>query len=220
MSYALFFIPIFKERMCFIVSQYIITDGSRFIYRNHSGKYVPTPSEVMADVFSKKQADAIFKNSLPKALKSVFYVEKYDKSPEQVKQVTKEEINKNTEKAMISKNVQRWLDKVSELNGLRNDATKRKEELCKQLSDVDKELSDINHYIEFCNLNAAQGYRAYKMVKERRVKRRSIKNELVVVDAILEKRISDSIAEEIEKVIQSLDERTYTPRILNELFDM
>jgi len=202
------------------VSQYIITDGSRFIYRNHSGKYVPTPSEVMADVFSKKQADAIFKNSLPKALKSVFYVEKYDKSPEQVKQVTKEEINKNTEKAMISKNVQRWLDKVSELNGLRNDATKRKEELCKQLSDVDKELSDINHYIEFCNLNAAQGYRAYKMVKERRVKRRSIKNELVVVDAILEKRISDSIAEEIEKVIQSLDERTYTPRILNELFDM
>lgn len=202
------------------MSQYVITDGSRFIYRNHSGKYVPTPSEVMADVFSKKQAEAIFKNSLPKALKSVFYVEKYDKPPDQVKQVTKEEMNKNTEKAMISENIQRWLDKVSELNGLRNDATKRKEELCKQLSDVDKELSDINHYIEFCNLNAAQGYKAYKMVKERRVKRRSIKNELVVVDAILEKRISDSITEEIEKVVHSLDERTYTPRILNELFDM
>ena len=202
------------------MSQYIITDGSRFIYRNHSGKFVPTPSESMADIFNRRQAEAIFKNSLPKALKSVFYVKKYDEPPEQVKQVTKEEINKNTEKAMISENVQRWLDKVSELNGLRNDATKRKEELCKQLSDVDKELSDINHYIEFCNLNAAQGYKAYKMVKERRVKRRSIKNELVVVDAILEKRISDSITEEIEKVVHSLDERTYTPRILNELFDM
>lgn len=121
---------------------------------------------------------------------------------------------------MISENVQRWLDKVSELNGLRNDATKRKEELCKQLSDVDKELSDINHYIEFCNLNAAQGYKAYKMVKDRRIKRRSIKNELVVVDAILEKKISDSITEEIEKVIRGLDERMYKPRVLNELFDM
>lgn len=202
------------------MAEYIITDGSRFIYRNHFGKFVPTPSETMADIFSKKQADAIFNNSLPKALKSVFHVEKYDKPPDQIKQVTKEEMDKNTEKVMISENIQRWLDKVSELNGLRKDATKRKEELCKQLSDVDKELSDINHYIEFCNLNAAQGYKAYKMVKDRRIKRRSIKNELVVVDAILEKKISDSITEEIEKVIHSLDGRTYTPRILNELFDM
>lgn len=202
------------------MAEYIITDGSRFIYRNYSGKYVPAPSEAMADIFSKKQADAIFNNSLPKALKSVFHVEKYDKPPDQVKQVTKEELDKNTEKVMISENVQRWLDKISELNGLRDDATKRKEELCKQLSDVDKELSDLNHYIEFCNLNAAQGYKAYRMVKERRIRRRSIKNELVVVDAILEKKLSDSITEEIEKIIHSLDERTYTPRILNELFDM
>ncbi len=202
------------------MSQYVITDGSRFIYRNYSGKYVPTSGGAMADIFNKKQADAIFNNSLPKALKSVFYVEKYDKPPDQVKQVTKEELDKNTEKVMISENIQKWLDKVSELNGLRNDATKRKEELCKELSKVDKELSDINHYIEFCNLNAAQGYKAYKMVKERRIKRRSIKNELAVVDVILEKKISDSLVEEIEKVIHSLNERMYKPRILDELFDI
>ena len=202
------------------MAKYIITDGSRFIYRNYSGKYVPTPSEAMADIFSKKQADAIFNNSLTKALKLVFHVEKYDKPPDQVKQVTKEELNKNTRKVVISENVQRWLDKVSELNGFRNDATKRKKELCKQLSDVDKELSDLNHYIEFCNLNAAQGYKAYKMVKERRIKRRYIKNELAVVNTILEKKLSDSITEDIGKVIRGLDERIYTPRILNELFDM
>ena len=202
------------------MAKYIITDGSRFIYRNYSGKYVPTPSEAMADIFSKKQADAIFNNSLTKALKLVFHVEKYDKPPDQVKQVTKEELNKNTRKVVISENVQRWLDKVSELNGFRNDATKRKKELCKQLSDVDKELSDLNHYIEFCNLNAAQGYKAYKMVKERRIKRRYIKNELAVVNKILENKLSDSITEDIGKVIRGLDERIYTPRILNELFDM
>lgn len=202
------------------MAEYIITDGSRFIYRNHSGKFVPTSSEAMADTFSKRQADAIFNNSLPKALKSVFHVEKYDKPPDQVKQVTKEEIGKNTEKATISESIQRWLDRVSELNGLRNDAIKRKEELCKQLSDVDKELSDLNHYIEFCSLNAAQGYKAYKMVKDRRIKRRSIKNELAVVDVILEKKISDSMVEEVMKVVHGLDERIYTPRVLNELFDI
>ena len=60
------------------MSQYIITDGERFIYRNHSGKFVPTTSEAMADIFTKKQAEGIHNNSLPKALKSIFRVEKYD----------------------------------------------------------------------------------------------------------------------------------------------
>lgn len=202
------------------MSKYIITDGSRFIYRNHSGKYVPTPSEAMADTYTKKQAEGICRCQLPKGLRGIFHMEKYDIPPENVKQVCQCDIRNNTEKAVVTKNIQIWLDKVSCLNGLKSDATKRKEELCKQLSDVDKELSDINHYIEFCNLNAAQGFKAYKMIKERRTKRRIIKNELVVVEIILEKKISDSITEEIEKVIHNLDERTYTPRILNELFDL
>lgn len=58
------------------------------------------------------------------------------------------------------------------------------------------------------------------MVKERRIKRSIIKNELVIVDVILEKKIDDSITEEIEKVIHILDERTNIPRVLNELFDL
>lgn len=202
------------------LSQYIITDGERFIYCNHSGKFVPTLSESMADIYTKKQAEGICKNSLPKALKSIFYIQKYDCPPQNVKQVTQCDLSNYTEKIDSTKNIQFWLDKVSGLNGLRNDATKRKEELCKQLSDIDKELSDINHYIEFCNLNAAQGYKAYKMVKERRIKRRIIKNELVIVNVILEKKISDSMTEEIEKAIRKLDKRTYTPRILSELFDL
>ena len=202
------------------MSQYIVTDGERFIYRNHSGKFVPTSSEAMADIYTKKQAESICKNSLPKALKNIFYVEKYDEPPACIKQVNQKDLKNNSENVMNTENIQMWLDKVSSLNGLRSDATKRKEELCKQLSNVDKELSDINHYIEFCNLNAAQGYKAYKMVKERRIKRRIIKNELTIVDVILEKKISDSMTEEIEKAIQNLDERTYTPRILSELFDL
>lgn len=202
------------------MSKYIITDGTRFIYKNRSGKYVPTQSEVMADIYTKRQAEGICRCQLPKGLRGIFYLEKYDIPPENVKQVSQCDIRNNTKKAIVTKNIQIWLDKVSCLNGLKSDAIKRKEELCKQLSDVDKELSDINHYIEFCNLNAAQGYKVYKMIKERRAKRRTIKNELVVVDAILEKKIGDSITEEIEKVINHLDKRIYTPRILNDLFDL
>ena len=105
------------------------------------------------------------------------------------------------------------------MNGLADEALYRKDELTQQLRAVDQELSDIFHYIEFCNLNAAQGYKAYKMIKERRIKRRTIKNELEVVTAILNKKIGDGIENEISKIVDNLETRTYEPRILKELFD-
>ena len=88
-----------------------------------------------------------------------------------------------------------------------------------QLSKIDQELSDIDHYIEFVNLNAAQGYKAYRMIKDRRIIRRSIKNELDVLNIILGKKISETATDEIQKAIYGMDKRTYEPRVLNELFD-
>ena len=201
------------------MAQYVITDGSRWIMRNQKGKYVPTSCEALADVYSNKQANSVFQNQLSKALKSCFHVEKTDKPPELVKQITQEETQENTEKVSIAENIQYWVDKVSGLNGLASEALDRKDKLIDQLSTVDKEICDILHYIEFCNLNAAQGYKAYKMLKERRIKRRSIKNELDVLSIILSKKISETATDEIEKAVTGMDKRKYEPRVLNELFD-
>ena len=201
------------------MAQYVITDGTRWIMRDRKGKYVPTSCEVLADVYSNKQANSIFQNSLSKALKSCFHLQKIDKPPELVKQITQEEVKENTETPSRSENIQYWVDKVSDLNGLASEALHRKDILLNQLSKVDQELSDINHYIEFCNLNAAQGYKAYKMIKDRRIIRRSIKNELDVLNIILGKKISETATDEINKAITGMDNRKYEPRVLNELFD-
>ena len=201
------------------MSQPVITDGSRWITKNRNGKYVPTTCEALANTFGNKEANSVYNNNLSKALKSCFHVEKTDKPPELVKQITQEETQENTEKVSIAENIQYWVDKVKGLNGLASEALHRKDELLSQLSKVDQELSDINHYIEFCNLNAAQGYKAYKMIKERRIKRRSIKNELDVLSIILGKKISDTASDEIQKAIAGMDKRTYEPRVMTELFD-
>lgn len=156
---------------------------------------------------------------MSKALKSVFRVQKIDEPPKLIKQISQETVQENTEKVSTAENVQRWIDKIEGLNGLATEALHRKDELVQQLSKVDQELSDVNHYIEFCNLNAAQGYKAYKMIKDRRIKRRSIKNELQVVDIILSKKICETATDEIQKAIAGMDQRTYEPRVLNELFD-
>ena len=202
-----------------LLAEYVITDGSRWIMRDRKGKYVPISNEALADKYSSKVANTVLNNQLSKALRNVFHVEKVDEPPENVKQVTITEINSNTEKVLIAENIQRWLDKISDLNGLASDALHRKEELLNQLSLVDKELCDINHYIEFCNLNAAQGYKAYKMIKDRRIKRRSIKNELQVLEIILGKRTSETATDEIQRAVEGMDKRKYEPRVLNELFD-
>lgn len=201
------------------MSQYVITDGTRWIVRDRKGKYVPTSCEALADTFGNKEANSILQNNLSKALKSCFYLQKIDKPPKLVKQITQEKVNKNTEMPSNSENIQYWVDKVSDLNGLASEALHRKDNLLSQLSKIDQELSDIGHYIEFVNLNAAQGYKAYKMIKDRRIIRRSIKNELDVINIILGKKISETATDEIQKAISGMDKRVYEPRVLNELFD-
>ena len=201
------------------MSQYVITDGSRWITKNRNGKYVPTTCEALADTFGNKEANSVYNNNLSKALKSCFRVMKVDKPPELVKQITQEKVNENTETPSNSENIQYWIDKISDLNGLASEALHRKDNLLSQLSKIDQELSDIDHYIEFVNLNAAQGYKAYMMIKDRRIIRRSIKNELDVLNIILGKKISETATDEIQKAIYGMDKRTYEPRVLNELFD-
>lgn len=201
------------------MAQYVITDGTRWIMQDRKGKYVPTSCEALANIFGNKEANSILQNNLSKALKSCFHLQKIDKPPELIKQITQEKVNENTETPSNSENIQYWIDKVSDLNGLASEALHRKDNLLSQLSKVDQELSDINHYIEFCNLNAAQGYKAYKMIKDRRIIRRSIKNELDVLNIILSKKISETATDEIQKAISGMDKRKYEPRVLNELFD-
>lgn len=77
-----------------------------------------------------------------------------------------------------------------------------------QLKNVDLELIDLQHYMEFRDLNACEGYKAYKMMHDTRLRRRKIKDKIALVDsmkkAILEKE-------------DSLEHRVYAPRILTDI---
>ena len=201
------------------MANYVITDGTRWIMKDRNGKYVPTSCESFADIFSKKQAENIYKSSLTKALRGVFHVEKTSEEVSaQVKPVTDKDIEE-TGKVMVSEDIKYWLDKATDMSNIANEAINRKRKLCQELSLVDKELCDILHYIEFCNLNAAQGYKAYKMVKERRILRRKIKDEISILDSILDQKVSQTAKNTIQKTAEKMDKRTYEPRVLRKLFD-
>ena len=90
------------------------------------------------------------------------------------------------------------------------------------LSEVDKEICDIMHYIEFYNLDAAKGYKMYKMLKDCRLRRRKIKDEYEKVGAAITTLANEDLIEKMKtalKQMKGLDNRVYTPRILTELFE-
>lgn len=202
------------------MSQYVLTNGTQtqWIMRRKN-KYVTTTCYAFADVFSKKQAEGILNCNLSKPMKAVFHVEKIDEAPKLVKQVSKVDL-KQTEKLSESKEINEWVDKITTLNGLVKEAKSRKDTLLNNLSEVDRKITDIQHYIEFTKLNAAQGYKAYKMEREWLLKRRTIKNEMAVVNKIVECNMSDSLLDDVKNMIKTMDKRTYNPRFLDELYDL
>lgn len=68
----------------------------------------------------------------------------------------------------------------------------RIQELTAQLSDCDKTISDIYHYIEANQLNAAKGYKAYRNLRKVLLRRRSVKNELHIINQFRRCKIPNS----------------------------
>lgn len=193
-------------------------------YQNH---YVITGSEALADKFPRHIADKVYKNYIPKTLRKEFHLEMYEtESSKEAKAaphavvVTEKDLKENSVKAKQNQDIQKWLDKAHSLNGLINEAVVAKEKLDKRLKDVEQEIIDIMHFIEWKRLNAAQMCKIYKMLKERREVRRNIKNELLVVEYIVNCTTKTAMEEELKKIIEGLDNRKYEPRKMTELYNL
>ena len=107
-------------------------------------------------------------------------------------------------------------DKLEDLSkGIKD----RKRELNSELSKVDKEISDIRHYIEFYPLSASKGYEMAKMLKDRLVKRREIKNELDVMNKIQVMSVVQISSGKGREIIDKALDKHYTPRVLSEIFE-
>lgn len=94
------------------------------------------------------------------------------------------------------------------------------EVLSERLSMVDLEICDIQHYIEFFSLDAAKGYKAYRMLKTRLQQRRGIKDEMAKVNILLSGNPVDYSSGKIEKQLIGYERCSYKPRVLTELFGM
>lgn len=109
-------------------------------------------------------------------------------------------------------------DTADNLLAISRQAENYKRYLDECLSTVDMEIIDIEHAAEFYELNAAQGYKIYKMLHDARVKRRIIKNNMEIVKKFLNTSLQSGSIESLKRCIDSVDNKTYNPRVNKELF--
>lgn len=93
------------------------------------------------------------------------------------------------------------------------------DELYQKESLIDQEISDIYHYIEFSNFNAADGYKAYKLLKEALLRRRKIKDEVAKYKMVGDLTINGIFDGTLDEKLNDFENRTYTPRVLKHLFE-
>jgi hypothetical protein len=150
-------------------------------------------------------------NNLPKKLKGKDYkIEKIGFK----KSLTNAMSNFNDSDFITS--IKTSLNSLSNLADFDETVCSYKEKMLKELSTIDLELTDLDHFIESHKFSASEGYKISHMRQERLKKRRIIKNNIRMCD-LLKQCTSDSVKS--CKKIEQIENYSYTPRVLKDLFE-
>lgn len=190
--------------------EYVIKCGKNYIGCGNGGKYTEVPSITQATRGPMHKLQNFVNNCVGPTLRSKCKVVELSEVPKPV-----------VSKVATVAPVQSIADNiVAELKKIDVSAFEKEGGyLNEQLSKVDKEISDIMHYIEFNQLNAAEGYKAYRLLREKRIERRAIKDDFEKFQVVSSAKISDIFNGTLEKKLNETMNRTYTPRVLTELFE-
>lgn len=196
-----------------------------YVIKNHKNLYIRlnkngtpvTCSEHEKTLFEQSKAKNIL-DSLPRTLKKLqFRVEAIPDIQKNKKSIGEKDCKR--EEYVISENITRWIEKFGKCGDILSEAEEREKILLVALKDNDKELIDILHIIEIEKpKDMFTGWQLYKRIRNNRVERRSIKDELLIVENVLDqiKNVSCFHRDKIQKAINGLFTRKYTFRVIEE----
>lgn len=218
--------------------EYYITDGVKFVKQNINGQYKTVSSMNLADVWDNaKVAKSVLSNSVPKVWRKTFYVVKYENGDlvkwslsEDEKEERRDELTSaNKEKREYKlglysfnedKGIQDIIKGFEAVNTVLKDTENLHFELQKELTTLDLMLEDLKHYRLKKKLGTVDSYKFKKIGDEIVLKRVSIKNQLDILHKINQHR--SAIQNQIKDICNSIaavKNKTYTPRILLDLFE-
>lgn len=97
------------------------------------------------------------------------------------------------------------------------EARERKAELITELSNVDKEISNIIHQIELeDSVDLYRGWLERNQIKVARERRRVIKDELIIISSVLKADFRNLDRNNVRKSVEGLSTRKFTLRIIED----
>ena len=202
---------------------YLITNTNKqvFIRLDNNGR-PETCCREAAQKFESSKAKNIVDN-LPKTLKRFHF--RAQAIPEITSQVNKnivQEMEKNIIHGNVdyevTENIAQWVDKFGGCADVLEEAKGRQKILLQHLEDTDNKLLDLLHRIELePPKDLYHGWLLYKEIKNNRKNRRVIKDELIIIQDVLEKVNSFWLSRKrIQKAVDGLFKRKYRFRIVEE----
>ena len=188
---------------------YVITNGSNYISYDKNQKMTVVSKKELAKRFVQTKAENFVKN-LTGPMKNLGYHIELDVETNQLIEQTSKEADKE---------IQNILSKVQEFESYMQEIGKKRNALTYEMSKVDAEIEDILHAAEFYNLNACEGYKLYKMLREARIRRRKLKDYIEVVGYVENANGKEFAENKGSQSILGKMTREYTPRVLKELFN-
>lgn len=203
---------------------YIIKNNNQYLSRNNQGQFILVSDEKKALKMKKNKATKILPN-LPRRWKN--YHLKIIACPEKMKdkQQCLEKQNHELTKLIKYENIDYIRSEIDEMiSSCGETSIKIKhmlETLNINLSNTDKAVIDLEHRIEFSEkVNACEGWYYFSMLREVLQQRRKIKDDIFYLKSVLNTSIQEYGDGTLDKILQGMEHRKYTSRILGEDFNV
>lgn len=194
---------------------FIITDNNGYFYcLSKSGNPYFSSSLTEAYKWRRKDRAEKYLSNIPQ--NSDYQVQFVEDEHKRINKQLIDDIDMNLQTEIHYLDLEQWISLLSELT---NGFTQINEALIQAKNDkkrIEKAIADLNHFIEFGNFNAYQGFRLFRILQKLLRQRRSCKDIIFVLENIAEN--SNDINYIYWCAIQ-LKCRNYRPRILKNMFN-
>lgn len=187
---------------------YVVNEDSNYIKITSDNQYTIVENREDAKLFSNTNSVTQVLKCIPKPLKDKH---KWRVESENTGLVVNDEYIKIDREEVIAV--------VETISSLLRTLNGNKQHLNRMLSNVDQERQDVLHFLENYRFSASEGYMKAKQIKEISNRRREIKNELRMIENLGRMNASTLSNGTITRLLKAIDEQTYTPRVLTEMFD-
>lgn len=215
------------------MSQFIITNGKSYIMQGACNALTGTNDINKALKFPSYTKAINACNNLPRSLKNIgYYVEEAKMESPCISAVEPKPITERIDtldpRIISTHTPVEFVDEIGDFDCIADfmaqfddmvyNTLSLDDSLHAKLDDIEREIVDIEHAIEFYSVDACKGYKMYKLLRDARLERRKIKNSLLFI-TILRSSLSETYATtDFTARLEGMANRKYRIRNNNTLF--